>query len=66
VSDGDPGYIIYRGRLAASGEAADDLAPGLRFFPIDDLPFDAIGERDIVACSSDTSTSGPRTGLASM
>ena len=49
VSDGAPGYIIYRGRLAASGEAADDLAPGLRFFPIDDLPFDAIGERDIVA-----------------
>jgi len=49
VSEGDPGYIIYRGRLAASGEAADDLAPGLRFFPIDDLPFDAIGERDIVA-----------------
>jgi flavin reductase (DIM6/NTAB) family NADH-FMN oxidoreductase RutF len=49
VSDGDPGYIIYRGRLAGSGKAADDLAPGLRFFPIDDLPFDAIGERDIVA-----------------
>jgi flavin reductase (DIM6/NTAB) family NADH-FMN oxidoreductase RutF len=49
VSEGVPGYIIYRGRLAASGEAADDLAPGLRFFPIDDLPFDAIGERDIVA-----------------
>jgi flavin reductase (DIM6/NTAB) family NADH-FMN oxidoreductase RutF len=49
VSEGDPGYIIYRGRLAASGEAADDLAPGLRFFPIDDLPLDAIGERDIVA-----------------
>ena len=49
VSDGDPGYIIYRGRLAASSAAADDLAPGLRFFPIDDLPFEAIGERDIVA-----------------
>jgi flavin-dependent trigonelline monooxygenase, reductase component len=49
VSEGDPGYIIYRGRLAASGEAVDDLAPGLRFFPIDDLLFDAIGERDIVA-----------------
>jgi flavin-dependent trigonelline monooxygenase, reductase component len=49
VSEGDPGYIIYRGRLAASGAAADDLAPGLRFFPIDDLPFDAIGERDMVA-----------------
>jgi flavin-dependent trigonelline monooxygenase, reductase component len=49
VSDGDPGYIIYRGRLAANGAAADDLAPGLRFFPVDDLPFDAIGERDIVA-----------------
>ena len=49
VSEGDPGYIIYRGRLAASGEAADDLAQGLRFFPIDELPFDAIGERDIVA-----------------
>jgi flavin reductase (DIM6/NTAB) family NADH-FMN oxidoreductase RutF len=49
VSEGDPGYIIYRGRLAARGQAADDLAPGLRFFPIVDLPFDAIGERDIVA-----------------
>jgi len=49
VSEGDPGYIIYRGRLAASGEAADDLAQGLRFFPIDELPFDAMDERDIVA-----------------
>ena len=49
VSEGDPGYIIYRGRLAASGEAAVDLAPGLRFFPIDGLPFDSIGERDVVA-----------------
>jgi hypothetical protein len=49
VSEGDPGYIIYRGRLAASEEAADDMARGLRFFPIDELPFDAIGERDIVA-----------------
>jgi flavin-dependent trigonelline monooxygenase, reductase component len=49
VSEGDPGYIIYRGRLGAGGEAAAGLAPGLRFFPIDDLPFDAIRERDIVA-----------------
>lgn len=44
VGDSDPGFIIYRGRL--EGEAAA-LPPELRFFPADDLPFDAIPVREV-------------------
>ena len=44
VGDSDPGFIIYRGRL--EGEVAA-LPPELRFFPADELPFDAIPVREV-------------------
>ncbi len=46
VSDGDPGYLIYRARLAqdAGGLA---LPEGFRFYPLEDLPFDDIPVREI-------------------
>jgi flavin reductase (DIM6/NTAB) family NADH-FMN oxidoreductase RutF len=48
VSDGDPGYLIYRARLAQDSAAAA-LSAGLKFFPIDQLPYDAIPTREISA-----------------
>jgi flavin reductase (DIM6/NTAB) family NADH-FMN oxidoreductase RutF len=48
VADGDPGYLIYRARLAQdAGSAA--LSAGLKFFPIDQLPYDHIPTREISA-----------------
>jgi flavin reductase (DIM6/NTAB) family NADH-FMN oxidoreductase RutF len=49
VAETDPGYIVYRGRLAPGEGAQASLPPGHRFFDIADLPFDAIAERDIAA-----------------
>ncbi|MFA6265051.1 MAG: flavin reductase family protein [Pseudolabrys sp.] len=46
VSDDDPGYLIYRARLA-QGSASVALTPSLRFFPINALPHDAIQTREI-------------------
>lgn len=46
VSDGDPGYLIYRARLAQDA-ASQPLSAGLRFFPIDQLPYDEIPTREI-------------------
>lgn len=46
VSDGDPGYLIYRARLAQDA-ASQSLSAGLRFFPIDQLPYDEIPTREI-------------------
>jgi flavin reductase (DIM6/NTAB) family NADH-FMN oxidoreductase RutF len=46
VTDGDPGYLIYRARLAQDS-ASVALPPGLRFFPVDQLPYDEIPTREI-------------------
>ncbi|MGO4407665.1 flavin reductase [Bosea sp. RAF48] len=46
VTDGDPGYLIYRARLAQQA-ASQQLSSGLRFFPIDQLPYDEIPTREI-------------------
>lgn len=48
VADGDPGYLIYRARLAQE-PAGVALPANLRFFPIDQLPFEAIPTREIQA-----------------
>ncbi|WP_137387607.1 flavin reductase family protein [Rhodoligotrophos defluvii] len=42
VGEREPGYIIYRTRLAASGEAETQLPPGYRFFGPLDLPWDRL------------------------
>lgn len=48
VADGDPGYLIYRARLAQAPTAAA-LSAGLKFFPISQLPYDEIPTREIRA-----------------
>ena len=46
VADSDPGYLVYRARLA--GEGADvELPDTLRFFPVDDLPYEAIATHEL-------------------
>lgn len=46
VADNDPGYLVYRARLA--GDAATSQLPDeLRFFSFDELPFDEIPAREI-------------------
>jgi len=62
---GRSGYIVYRGQLAASGEAVDDLAPGSASSRSMAMPFDSIGERDIVAMLRRYVHERSRTGLAS-
>jgi flavin-dependent trigonelline monooxygenase, reductase component len=47
VAESDPGYLIYRARLADSAPRA--LPPGFRFFPIDQLPYDEIPTREVRA-----------------
>ncbi len=49
VADTDPGYIIYRGRLAKDPGVRQRLPFSLRFFAIDELPFAQIPEREIGA-----------------
>ncbi|NOV20735.1 flavin reductase [Ensifer adhaerens] len=44
VADSDPGYLVYRARLAGEGSS---LPGDLRFFPIDDLPYDAIATHEL-------------------
>jgi len=46
VADSDPGYLIYRARLAAD-TAGSDLPPRLRFFPIEALPYDLIPTHEL-------------------
>jgi len=46
VADSDPGYLVYRARLAGEG-AEIGLTEGLRFFPIDDLPYEAIATHEL-------------------
>lgn len=45
VADSDPGYLIYRARLADEG--ADRLPPGLRFFAMDAIPYDRIPTHEL-------------------
>ena len=46
VADRDPGYLVYRARLAGEG-ATGSLPADLRFFPIDDLPYDTIATHQL-------------------
>lgn len=46
VADSDPGYLVYRARLAGEG-AASNLPADLHFFPIDDLPYDTIATHEL-------------------
>ncbi|GJD49346.1 putative flavin reductase [Methylobacterium crusticola] len=48
VADGDPGYLIYRARLAQPPPRAS-LPEGLRFFPLDRLPYDEIPTQEVRA-----------------
>ncbi|RUW78863.1 MULTISPECIES: flavin reductase [unclassified Mesorhizobium] len=48
VADCDPGYLIYRARLADGGQGRD-LPEDLRFFAIDKLPYDLIPTRELRA-----------------
>ncbi|GLS23217.1 flavin reductase [Labrys miyagiensis] len=45
VADSDPGYLIYRARLAEGAAAA--LPAGLQFFPVDDLPYDLVPTHEL-------------------
>jgi flavin reductase (DIM6/NTAB) family NADH-FMN oxidoreductase RutF len=46
VADSDPGYLVYRARLA--GEQAGIALPAdLRFFSIEDLPYEAIATHEM-------------------
>ncbi|MCY1489607.1 hypothetical protein D9M68_233360 [compost metagenome] len=47
VADSDPGYLVYRARLAGEGGAGTRLPADLRFFPLDDLPDDAIATHEL-------------------
>lgn len=44
VADSDPGYLVYRARLAGEGT---NVPGDLRFFSLDDLPYDAIGTHEL-------------------
>ncbi|MCR6502842.1 flavin reductase [Shinella sp. CPCC 101442] len=46
VADSDPGYLVYRARLAGEG-AQISLPDTLRFFPVEDLPYDAIATHEL-------------------
>lgn len=48
IADSDPGYLIYRARLSADSIQAA-LDAGLRFFPLDALPYDGVPAREIKA-----------------
>lgn len=47
VADSDPGYLVYRARLAGEGAAGIKLPDEFRFFPLDDLPDDAIATHEL-------------------
>lgn len=46
IADCDPGYLVYRAQLL-DDDTAEGLPEGFRFFPIDDLPYDAIPTREL-------------------
>lgn len=46
VADSDPGYLVYRARLAGEGTEAG-LPENLRFFPVVDLPYAAIATHEL-------------------
>lgn len=46
VADSDPGYLIYRARLAGKAMPAD-LPPGLRFFHVDEIPYDQVPTHEL-------------------
>lgn len=46
VADSDPGYLVYRARLAGEGTVTS-LPDALRFFPVDALPYDAIATHEL-------------------
>jgi flavin reductase (DIM6/NTAB) family NADH-FMN oxidoreductase RutF len=46
VADSDPGYLVYRARLAGDVTAVS-LPDDLKFFPVDDLPYDAISTHEL-------------------
>ena len=46
VADSDPGYLVYRARLADEG-ASVNLPADLRFFAIDDLPYETIVSHEL-------------------
>jgi flavin-dependent trigonelline monooxygenase, reductase component len=48
VADSDPGYLIYRARLSHDSMGVA-LPPDLRFFSIDNLPYDAVPTREVRA-----------------
>lgn len=47
VADSDPGYLVYRARLAGEGGAGTSLPSDLRFFPLHDLPDDTIATHEL-------------------
>jgi flavin-dependent trigonelline monooxygenase, reductase component len=48
VADNDPGYLIYRARIARPFDG-DGLPDPFRFFPLNELPFEDIASQEIRA-----------------
>jgi flavin reductase (DIM6/NTAB) family NADH-FMN oxidoreductase RutF len=46
VADSDPGYLIYRARLAGEGGAAR-LPARLKFFPIEEIPYEQVSTYEL-------------------
>jgi flavin reductase (DIM6/NTAB) family NADH-FMN oxidoreductase RutF len=46
VADGDPGYLIYRARLAQSAQDCK-LPENFRFFPLNQVPYDEVPTREL-------------------
>lgn len=46
VADSDPGYLIYRARLAQPAQDCQ-LPENFRFFPLDQIPFDEVPTREL-------------------
>lgn len=48
IADGEPGYLIYRARLAQPAQDCE-LPENFRFFPIDQVPFEEVATREVRA-----------------
>jgi flavin reductase (DIM6/NTAB) family NADH-FMN oxidoreductase RutF len=46
IADSDPGYLVYRARLAGE-RAGINLPADLRFFPVYDLPYETIATHEL-------------------